>query len=543
MEKVYRDVPIPPAGRKITAREGQGQCTDPDQDNVPERIRTLMKMMTPYQYEPKQKAKAFLEQARFMEDYEDSFPLQGFVNTCAVPAYQDLPACKLRAYFSWRTQVRRKERPGGNGTYLLIYLSELVNGIGADTPEDGFQKLLRLQADYAGTEGWPSMHAEWWLKDYIIVNNMDKETAEAYFGKEIMRDVHLIALADSEEADDRSLKEAIFQNREYAVSRSAFVKKYPNDAAACLTAVYRAASHFLRLHPFDAKNELSAAWYTECPETCRKGDIADLLLGELQTWPSDLFTGLLYVNHVPDGFRYEVDPVRVYEFRKGECICQSRIAFEGSMLGEFLRETDRQMRLAFGFGHALKARLPERLSVLEPVIRQAVADYLEEKKHPKAAPVQVDKSKLSGIRSAADYTRDRLLEGTREETQSDVLEDPPEAGKYLPKETLAPDAEKLAEPKAVLLPDAEKLPEPEEVLPQPCKSGLTKQEYEFLNLILNKKSWKEYIFQNHLMVSVIADSINEKLYDEIGDVVIGMDGDTPELVEDYRPELEALFPY
>ena len=42
------------------------------------------------------------------------------------------------------------------------------------------------------------------------------------------------------------------------------------------------------------------------------------------------------------------------------------------------------------------------------------------------------------------------------------------------------------------------------------------------------------------MASLMVDAVNEKLYDEIGDAAIEFDGDTPQLVEDYRPDVEEL---
>ena len=42
------------------------------------------------------------------------------------------------------------------------------------------------------------------------------------------------------------------------------------------------------------------------------------------------------------------------------------------------------------------------------------------------------------------------------------------------------------------------------------------------------------------MLNLVVDSINEKLYDEIGDAVIEFDGDAPQLVEDYRDDVAAL---
>ena len=42
------------------------------------------------------------------------------------------------------------------------------------------------------------------------------------------------------------------------------------------------------------------------------------------------------------------------------------------------------------------------------------------------------------------------------------------------------------------------------------------------------------------MPSVVADTINEALFDEIGDNVLICDGDEIELVEDYRMDLEDI---
>ena len=44
------------------------------------------------------------------------------------------------------------------------------------------------------------------------------------------------------------------------------------------------------------------------------------------------------------------------------------------------------------------------------------------------------------------------------------------------------------------------------------------------------------------MISILADSINEKLFDEIGDNVIEFDEDNqPQIIEDYKEDLEDMF--
>ena len=46
-----------------------------------------------------------------------------------------------------------------------------------------------------------------------------------------------------------------------------------------------------------------------------------------------------------------------------------------------------------------------------------------------------------------------------------------------------------------------------------------------------------YLRANYLMPSVAADTINEALFDEIGDNVLECDGDTITLIEDYRDDI------
>ena len=51
---------------------------------------------------------------------------------------------------------------------------------------------------------------------------------------------------------------------------------------------------------------------------------------------------------------------------------------------------------------------------------------------------------------------------------------------------------------------------------------------------------RSIIRANHLMASIVADTINEAFFDEIGDNILECDGDTLTLVEDYREEMTAL---
>ena len=63
---------------------------------------------------------------------------------------------------------------------------------------------------------------------------------------------------------------------------------------------------------------------------------------------------------------------------------------------------------------------------------------------------------------------------------------------------------------------------------------------QILLSVMRGEQVAELLRSNHLMASVVADAINEALYDEIGDSVLICDGDDMELVEDYREDLEFI---
>lgn len=72
----------------------------------------------------------------------------------------------------------------------------------------------------------------------------------------------------------------------------------------------------------------------------------------------------------------------------------------------------------------------------------------------------------------------------------------------------------------------------------PC--GLTTSELAFLRALLDGDDAAAKAAVGAGMASLMVDAVNEKLYDEIGDAAIEFDGDTPRLVEDYRPDVEEL---
>ena len=94
----------------------------------------------------------------------------------------------------------------------------------------------------------------------------------------------------------------------------------------------------------------------------------------------------------------------------------------------------------------------------------------------------------------------------------------------------------------------ENIPEsvPEEYIEAACKDiadtdiPLDENEYELLRCLLYGISTDPLRNRRGVMLSVLADSINDKFFNMIGDTVIAFNGDIPEIIEDYADELKGI---
>ena len=80
----------------------------------------------------------FVEQGRLMADFDDDYVFNRDV-VRYFPTYQSLNDEELRGYFSWRTKIRLGIYEKAPLTFAYIYLYELLNLIGCNSPDDGFE--------------------------------------------------------------------------------------------------------------------------------------------------------------------------------------------------------------------------------------------------------------------------------------------------------------------------------------------------------------------------------------------------------------------
>jgi hypothetical protein len=155
------------------------------------------------------------------------------------------------------------------------------------------------------------------------------------------------------------------------------------------------------------------------------------------------------------------------------------------------------MRQKYNFKSALKAGKVSKL--LTGMINTAIENSAAKQKQAALSEISIDVSKLSGIRAAALVTQSKLIV---EEAEAPA---PPE---ILPK----------AEPAS--------------------NAGLSEAEAGFLRLFLSGQAYHDFLRERGIMLSIIIDSINEKLFDHFGDTVLVENGGEAEAIEDYLTELK-----
>jgi hypothetical protein len=108
----------------------------------------------------------FCRQAKFMEGFEDSWEGSApFEMRC--PTYQAMGYEQLRAYFTWRAKARKGEMPPASASYAYLYAYETLSLCGVQGPEGALKELLRVWDAFRGVEGL-ERHMAAWTKDFHI---------------------------------------------------------------------------------------------------------------------------------------------------------------------------------------------------------------------------------------------------------------------------------------------------------------------------------------------------------------------------------------
>jgi len=422
----------------------------------------------------------FVKQATLLASYTDNCPYDRPV-LYYFPTYQSLTDDELRGYFTWRTRLRQGDIQRTSLSFAFLYIYELLNQIGVSDPQDGYRKLLSFRDDYGKLDISIVPYLIKWLPDYVVYYGLDPSLLQDL--PQVRFDRHLAVLANPEHREDRQVMDAVAALSGRWLERSKFYGAYREDMDTVTVRVLR---------------RMSAHYATHCKKT-----MVEQYFGPYEEFPVRFFESAVFHNRVKFESRdYVVDSIRTYRCENGFWTLRTynTPAVPNRKLGQLVKTIDSVMRQRYGYRHSVKPEVSTKW-VLK-LIDEEIQALQQEKEAAKANKITIDYSRLEKIRQDAAITQDRLI--VEEEAMEEEASPPPAAPE----------------------------PEPE------AETPLSREEYRLLQCLLYGKDLA-WAAEKGLMLSVLADGINEKLYDLFADSVLTVD-DRPELIEDYIEDLKEM---
>ncbi|MBQ5341183.1 MAG: TerB N-terminal domain-containing protein [Oscillospiraceae bacterium] len=435
-------------------------------------------------------SRLFYEQARFMAEFEDDKPYSGSFELY-FPTYQRLNEDQLRGYFTWRTGMRRGRFDDSSTTYCFIYIYEILHNIGVASPEEGAGILNRIWAETEKhtVRSWIGE----WASDYCAYYGVSAELFDV-LKPQIALESALKKISDCDDIPDGELYGVMCGFVPGYAERSVLVKEHLQD-------------HL----------ELSCRILRKIAERYRKKsekEYADSLYMIRNSVSKNMFRNAVFFDYkAPRMYTCTVSDFSEYRCR-GTNWSWSGLGRQkdNNDLRMIFHEADNLLREHYGYTSLLKdsgwTKEKKKLA------SKALQEMLEERRQAERRKVVFDMSILDDIRKSSEIMKEKLIvPGSEEEfRESDAAE------------TAVPAEEPEAAAAAVM--------EEEERI-----SILDEEERELLQAILSGDPGK--IGKFGFRLSLLCDSVNEKLYELIGDTAIEFDGDTPVIVDDYLEEVKG----
>lgn len=567
VDRVFTDEPILMRGSQMASY-------------IPPRIQEMREMALSPEGRGMIGAQLFTKQALFMEDYEDDVEYHGSFERY-FPTYVDMNNRQLRGYFSWRSAIRRgEETPKAPLSFAFVHLYELIGSIGIELEPIGRSRegLTRAEQGFLAIEHFWKTHEDTypelqryvtrWLRDYAVWHGLDASYLAPYVNTAF--DEALVSLTESLDS-----------------WMAATPQKKPRKQDARAMALAGAdrpeeERFFAALDPLSTYRPRVSRLYRDRPETLRhvtcsviaelalyyekhrKSGLVEDLFGSSQAFPYVMFMNAVFWTGSPhEDTIYEISPCNRYGCAKGRWYHEGFLttARRSSKLGAILRLIDQRLRVAIGYPHPLTKK--DAPKYLDKIVAEQIEARLAWEADREARAVRVDLSQLAGIRAAANATCDSLLidEEREDEAMSTAAVAPtlriktleamaPEvpAGATVP-ETEKPTArtgEFVGEGPTAGHSSAERAIAPAEASSAetaPAPYGLTAIELELLQSLLDGTPWE---VPAGTSLDMLVDSINEKLFDLLGDTALEFDGlvsGMPTIIDDYAEDVREALSY
>lgn len=552
--ETYADEPILKTGRQM-------------QNFLPDQYRK-MREISRWQDDPKggagrwlSEAELFYRQGLLMADFEDDCPYNGTFKSY-FPTYNAMSDRQLRGYFTWRAQVRRGTVEETSTSFAFLYLYELICGIGVDNPLDGFNKIKAFWDVYRAFEPGIDRFARVWLQDYAVFHGLDPKLLRD--SKTVMFDNALIELRRAA----RDLVPAPSGHTPKRRKTSEPTLPLPPDevreerlmAAINALSTYNLSSSRLdRSHHRDLRHVACAVYVRMARyyDTHRKTGIVASLFGEETAMPYTMFaSAVFFAPERHEDCEYRLDPIHIYRCQNGfwECMRIHGSRQKSSKLGEMMRACDQRLRLALDPAHPLKEeKVPKYLA---KIIDDEIVAWLSWDAAHQPVKIDIDLSQLGHIRSAAAQTREALLideereDGASAEAEaadSGQPEAEPVADATVEAVAAAAGQDESDEPTisteqfGVVAPLLAPTPAFAAAAPADATNELAPAADAYLRALLehNAVQAESAVVQSEQSEDMLVDTINEALFDLVGDTVIEFSAAGPQIIEDYEADVRG----
>lgn len=554
--EIYADEPILKTGRQM-------------QNFLPDQYRK-MREISRWQDDPKggagrwlSEAELFYRQGLLMADFEDDCPYNGTFKSY-FPTYNAMSDRQLRGYFTWRAQVRRGTVEETSTSFAFLYLYELICGIGVDDPLDGFNKIKAFWDVYRAFEPGIDRFARVWLQDYAVFHGLDPKLLRD--SKTVMFDNALIELRRAardlvpapapsgqtpkrrktseptlplppDEVREERLMAAINALSTYNLNNSRLDRSHHRDLCHVACAVYVRMARYYDTH--------------------RKTGIVASLFGEETAMPYTMFaSAVFFAPERHEDCEYRLDPIHIYRCQNGfwECMRIHGSRQKSSKLGEMMRACDQRLRLALDSAHPLKEeKVPKYLA---KIIDDEIVAWLSWDAAHQPVKIDIDLTQLGHIRSAAAQTREALLIDEEREDSASAEAEAADSGQpeaepvtdAIVEPVVAPIRQDLTdeptistEQFGVVAPLLASTSAFAATAPADATNELAPAADAYLRALLehNAVQAESAVAQSGQSEDMLVDTINEALFDLVGDTVIEFSAAGPQIIEDYEADVRG----
>ena len=486
-------------------------------------------------------SEVFYKQGMFMKDFEDDYE-EGAEYKQYFPSYQMMGYRQLRTYFTWRAGVRRGNVEQTSLSYAYLYLYELLNNIGVSDPQDGLDKILFFWDQFRVFEPAIDKYIFRWLKDYHIYYELPWTFREFIEEKGLTE--HYPELAGTEDRFD-----LFCSISKYDIRKSVFFTKDRETLIRdCFQYTLDKLGAVFSEYGFELENEIF--------------------------FPTKSLTGwvpfrdaLFYPWMRQRDRKVTLSSKEAYVCSEGRWFYQTALTTETGrqLAGYILKQMESVLRQTVNYKYKITAGTgmlhPVFLMKLESAgiaLEQSVTDAVKEfYREATKTVVTVDKGALAKIRREALETQEKLLvpEEPTPDLQEPLLHDfmvktEPQHEDVKPEMTKVSEIglqeidesqESMKEAIFTTVPSSAHIHEMQEQ-PSPwkdLKSALMQIEQAALQLILQGDAdIRQFADANGIMPEVLADGINEKAVDTVGDSLLD---DEFNIYDDYLEQVKEMF--